>query len=92
MASWKPSGTWKTPLQTPNSDDSSFPGLKPAGPERTGKLEYEELQQDELLALEAIYGEDFVKHTEGQSAWKVAATRTPRCPCSATYMTHAHVS
>ncbi|EEU44810.1 uncharacterized protein NECHADRAFT_71976 [Fusarium vanettenii 77-13-4] len=66
------SGVWKSPLNlTKNNDESSFPGLQPAAsPEATNKIEYEELQQNELLALEAIYGEDFVMHTGTHSAWK----------------------
>lgn len=55
-----------------NENESSFPGLQPgASPEVATKFEYEELQQNEILALEAIYGEDFVMHTGTHSAWKV---------------------
>ncbi|ATY61628.1 kinase (Gcn2) [Cordyceps militaris] len=59
---WQATGAWKSPLVNQPNDDSSFPGLKPTSPEATNKIEYEELQQNELLALEAIYGEDFVQH------------------------------
>ncbi|KAI8274036.1 eIF-2-alpha kinase GCN2 [Colletotrichum sp. SAR 10_98] len=71
MAS-KSSGMWNKPVNLPTKkkDDSSFPGLKPRSPERTRKTEYEELQQNELIVLESMYGEDFVKHAETQSAWK----------------------
>jgi translation initiation factor 2-alpha kinase 4 len=70
--SWKAPGAWKNPSTQPNKyDDSSFPGLQPKSPDATSKIEYEELQQNELLALEAIYGDDFVKHDSGLSAWKV---------------------
>lgn len=69
---WQPSGAWKKSAnKDPNNDDSSFPGLKPTTPDATTKIEYEELQQNELLALEAIYGDDFVKHHGTHSAWKV---------------------
>lgn len=70
---WKQSGVWKTPLNLDKkNDDSTFPGLKPAAsPEVTTKIEYDELQQNELVALEAIYGEDFVMHEAAHSAWKV---------------------
>lgn len=68
---WKAPGQWKTPLTKPSNDDSSFPGLKPSGPEAAAKIEYEELQQNELLALEAIYGEDFIRHSATNSAWQV---------------------
>ncbi|KAM0561886.1 hypothetical protein ACHAPJ_003057 [Fusarium lateritium] len=66
----KQSGVWKTPLNN-NKNESSFPDLQPAAsPEVTNKIEYEELQQNELLALEAIYGDDFVMNPGTQSAWK----------------------
>lgn len=70
---WKTQGSWNKPtVNLPKQkDDSSFPGLKPTGPETPGKIEYEELQQNELMVLEAIYGEDFMKHDDAQSAWKV---------------------
>ncbi|KAM5374209.1 hypothetical protein ACJZ2D_006669 [Fusarium nematophilum] len=71
---WKSSGVWKTPLNlSKKNDESSFPGLQPAAsPDATNKIEYEELQQNELLALEAIYGDDFIMHTGTHSAWKKA--------------------
>ena len=76
---WQASGQWKKPLtQSSKKDDSSFPGLKPTAPDATIKIEYEELQQNELLALEAIYGSDFVKHNGTHSAWKVVAYVLPR--------------
>lgn len=84
---WKPSGVWNKPtINLPQQDDSSFPGLKPAGPDATTKIQYEELQQNELMALEAIYGEDFIKHKDTTSAWKVKPpapsfkTPSPMCP------------
>lgn len=81
MAGKQP-GVWKTPLTLNNdTNDSSFPGLQPtASPEVNHKIEYEELQQNEILALEAIYGDDFVMHSETQSAWKVESYDVPRAP------------
>lgn len=35
------------------------------------KSQYEEIQEDELIALASIYGEDFKKIDLGQGAWKV---------------------
>lgn len=70
----KASRAWNKPsINLPQKrDDTSFPGLNSAAsPEVASKLEYEERQNDELLALEAIYGEDFVKHTQTHSVWKV---------------------
>ena len=73
----KQSGVWKTPLNN-NKNESSFPDLQPAAsPEVTNKIEYEELQQNELLALEAIYGDDFVMNPGTQSAWKVDSQDIP---------------
>lgn len=67
-------GPWKATLsdRTNQPNDSSFPGLKPGGPDAASKVDNSEVQKDELLALEAIYGEDFVDHTGEQSAWKVS--------------------
>ncbi|EKD13488.1 protein kinase [Drepanopeziza brunnea f. sp. 'multigermtubi' MB_m1] len=36
------------------------------------KSQYEEIQEDELIALEAIYGEDFKRIESNHSAWKKA--------------------
>jgi len=56
-----------------------FALLAHASPE-VNKIEYGELQQNELLALEAIYGDDFVMHTETQKAWKVPLKNPNRDP------------
>lgn len=75
---WNAPGQWKTPLNPKKNDESSFPGLQPAAsPEVNTKIEYHELQQNELVALEAIYGEDFVTHTGAHSAWKVGFPLSP---------------
>ncbi|KAK5993640.1 Serine/threonine-protein kinase ppk28-like protein [Cladobotryum mycophilum] len=65
---WNAPKAWTAPAN--KKDDSSFPGLKPSGPEAPAKIEYEELQRDEIFALEAIYGDDFIQHTAAHSAWK----------------------
>jgi len=66
---------WKKPLiQKKQNDESSFPGLKPTAPDNVPKIQYEELQQDELLALEAIYAGDFARRKE-TLAWKVCCRR-----------------
>ncbi|QPG97183.1 hypothetical protein C2857_005922 [Epichloe festucae Fl1] len=68
---WQAPGVWKkAATKDSNKDDSSFPGLKPTTPDTAAKIEYEELQQNELLALEAIYGDDFAMHTSTHGAWK----------------------
>ncbi|RBQ68693.1 hypothetical protein FVER14953_04803 [Fusarium verticillioides] len=69
----KQSGVWNTTpsgLKNHNKNESSFPGLLAARSEANNKIEYEELQKNEVLALEAIYSDDFVMHTETQNAWK----------------------
>lgn len=61
----------KKPSQaTKKTDDTSFPGLGKSGPV-DAKTPYEELQLDEVTALQAIYGDDFVEHKAAHSAWKV---------------------
>lgn len=75
---WKGNTAWKNQISKPKDDDSSFPGLKPAPAEAAAaKIEHEELQQNELLVLEAIYGEDFVsQNDDGHSAWKVSISES----------------
>lgn len=72
---WNPSRARGTPQldKIPAPKDLSFPGLQATSPSvTTPRIEYEELQQNEVLALEAIYGEDFKNHTKDhQGAWKV---------------------
>ncbi|KAG5943979.1 hypothetical protein E4U59_007733 [Claviceps monticola] len=66
---WQSSGVGKRPVTDDSThDDASFPGLKPRAPD--AKIEYEELQQNELLALQAIYGDDFVMQAATHGAWK----------------------
>lgn len=74
-------GAWKTPVPSDHKqdDDTSFPGLKPANPDATPRIEYDELQQNEVLALEAIYGDDFAKHVGTPGAWKVKTSRSRHC-------------
>ncbi len=60
---------WKKPTTTPKKkEDRAFPDLK--GGKGTS-LQYEELQQNELIALEAIYGDDFRRLKQAHTAWKV---------------------
>jgi translation initiation factor 2-alpha kinase 4 len=67
---WKASGAWKKSLASnQKANDSSFPGLNATQAPAT--TQYEELQQNELIALEAIYGEDFRRIDDAPSAWKV---------------------
>ncbi|RDA82916.1 hypothetical protein CP532_6051 [Ophiocordyceps camponoti-leonardi (nom. inval.)] len=61
-----------TSKKTGGRDEKGFPGLKSSRPEAATRIEYQELQQNEILALEAIYGQDFVKHDDVLGAWKKA--------------------
>ncbi|KAK0651929.1 anticodon binding domain of tRNAs-domain-containing protein [Cercophora newfieldiana] len=66
---WKtPAGQKKPAQPTKKKEDASFPGLKTPGKPEI-KTPYEELQEDEVTALQAIYGDDFIEHKVA-SAWK----------------------
>jgi hypothetical protein len=67
---WKtPAGQKKPSQPARKKGDGSFPGLKTPGKPEI-KTPYEELQVDEVTALQAIYGDDFIEH-KTTSAWKV---------------------
>ncbi len=56
----------------------SFPELKAIKtadvvPQSPGAAQYEEIQADELIALESIYGEDFRRIIKNQGAWKACS-------------------
>lgn len=61
---------WKKPANTPKKNDPSFPDPKYG---KGTSIQYEELQQNELIALEAIYGDDFRRLKQTQTAWQVSA-------------------
>ena len=61
---------WKKPTATPKKADPSFPDPNYG---KGTSIQYEELQQNELIALEAIYGEDFRRIKQTQTAWQVSA-------------------
>lgn len=71
---WKtPAGQRKLPPKPfKKNGDTSFPGLTSTGPEakQGQKTKYEELQQNEVMVLQAIYGDDFTEHKATHSAWK----------------------
>ena len=61
----------KTP-QPDNTSQSGFPELKPNKPKDPApKSQYEEIQNDELIALSSIYGDDFHQIEANHGAWKV---------------------
>ncbi|VBB76175.1 Putative Serine/threonine-protein kinase GCN2 [Podospora comata] len=64
-------GQKKAPPQTKKNGTESFPGLKGPGPAQPAvKTQYQEKQADEVIALAAIYGEDFIQHSAPHGAWK----------------------
>jgi hypothetical protein len=72
-----PNSPWGKKPQPRHVASSGFPGLKTsksndAVPISPGpKSQYEEIQEDELIALASIYGEDFRKIETNLGAWKV---------------------
>ncbi|KAI0537816.1 serine/threonine-protein kinase gcn2 [Xylaria digitata] len=69
---WKTPGPWKVPQQ-PNykrHDDSTRPGLQPTSPDTGPKTHYIDVQNEEIMVLKAIYGDDYVEHKAANTAWK----------------------
>lgn len=55
-----------------NTSSSGFPGLKPTkSNDPAARSQYEEIQEDELIALASIYGDDFHRIKTKTGAWKV---------------------
>lgn len=64
----------KAPQKPKQNAPDSFPGLK--GPEEpAAKTRYQELQETEVMVLQAIYGDDFKQHSAAHSAWQVRPQR-----------------
>ena len=62
----------KKPAKSPKQNGTeSFPGLKSPGTSAS-QIQYHELQQNEVMVLQAIYGEDFIEHSTAPSAWHVS--------------------
>ncbi|KAI1354991.1 serine/threonine-protein kinase gcn2 [Xylaria sp. FL0043] len=69
---WKTPGPWKAPQQ-PNYrkyDDSTRSGLSPTSPDTGPKTRYTDTQNEEIMVLKAIYGDDYVEHKAANTAWK----------------------
>ncbi|KAI0913343.1 serine/threonine-protein kinase gcn2 [Ustulina deusta] len=69
---WKTPGPWKAPQQ-PNykrHDDSTRSGLPPTSPDTGPKTHYIDTQNEEIMVLKAIYGDDYVEHKAANTAWK----------------------
>jgi translation initiation factor 2-alpha kinase 4 len=72
-----PTNPWNNTKKKPiTSSESSFPGLKPVASTET-KSQYEEIQDNELIALESIYDEDFRRLETKGGAWKVSLSKLP---------------
>ncbi|KAI1407456.1 serine/threonine-protein kinase gcn2 [Hypoxylon sp. FL1857] len=68
---WKPTGPWKGPRQlNTKTDDSTYPGLMPSSPDAGPKTQYTEVQNEEIMVLQAIYGDDYIEHKAANTAWK----------------------
>ena len=67
-----PASPWGKKPQT----SSLFSGLPETSVKTKGepplKTQYEEIQEDELIALASIYGEDFCSVEKRQTAWQVS--------------------
>ncbi|KAH8898540.1 serine/threonine-protein kinase gcn2 [Thozetella sp. PMI_491] len=79
---WKTPAGQKKPAQTNPKNGTkapkptSFPGLKQpekGAPGGGGQTKYEELQQNEVMVLQAIYGDDFIEQKPAHGAWKKSA-------------------
>ncbi|KAK3325417.1 anticodon binding domain of tRNAs-domain-containing protein [Apodospora peruviana] len=61
---------WKKPSsQKKNNATKGFPGPKATG-QPQAKTHYEELQENEVMVLKAIYGDDFIQYEAAHGAWK----------------------
>jgi translation initiation factor 2-alpha kinase 4 len=69
MASPNPWG--KQPSKS-NGIPSGLPKVQPREPSTAAAVtQYQEIQEDELIALASIYGDDFVRVETNQGAWMV---------------------
>lgn len=60
------------PKQTTKLNNTSFPSLKDTEANKPApESEYNQVQEDELLVLGAIYGDDFEREDTKPGAWKV---------------------
>ncbi|KAG9248230.1 anticodon binding domain of tRNAs-domain-containing protein [Calycina marina] len=66
-----PASPWRKKTQ-PETSSTRYPGLKTGQPKKEAapKSRYEEIQEDELIALSSIYGDDFRHVEKKQTAWQ----------------------
>ncbi|KAI0012766.1 serine/threonine-protein kinase gcn2 [Xylariaceae sp. FL0662B] len=68
---WKTPSPWKAPQQLATKDDDpSYPGLKPNSPDTGPRTQYTDVQNEEIMVLQAIYGDDYIEHKAANAAWK----------------------
>ncbi|KAK3374058.1 anticodon binding domain of tRNAs-domain-containing protein [Lasiosphaeria ovina] len=69
MAGKAAAGQKKPPQPPKKNAGSNFPGPATAG-QPGNKTHYQVTQEDEVMVLKAIYGEDFIEHNTTHGAWK----------------------
>jgi translation initiation factor 2-alpha kinase 4 len=69
---WNTPALRKTPQQPKYKryDDSKQSGLPLASPDTGPKTHYINTQNEEIMVLKAIYGDDYVEHKAANTAWK----------------------
>ncbi|KAI2643420.1 serine/threonine-protein kinase gcn2 [Xylaria nigripes] len=69
---WKTPGPWKPPQQpSKRQDDSKLHGLSPTdSPDSGPKTNYNDIQNEEIMVLRSIYGDDYIEHKAANTAWK----------------------
>ena len=65
-----PVGQKKHQQTTKKNVDIGVPALKAPGPSGE-KTQYQALQENEVMVMQAIYGDDFTEHKATNSAWQV---------------------
>lgn len=66
-----PTNPWGKKKSQEANPSSPGPGVKLSQLNTNQKSQYEEIQEDELLALSAIYGDDYQRVETNHTAWKV---------------------
>lgn len=71
MAWKKPSGQKRQNGNKGTPGPKALGGPQPTPPQVAVKTHYQELQENEVMVLKAIYGDDFAEHETANGAWKV---------------------
>ncbi|KAM7209231.1 Anticodon binding domain of tRNAs domain containing protein [Naviculisporaceae sp. PSN 640] len=70
MAWKKPSGHKKQNGNKGTPGPKAPGGPQPTPPQAASKTHYQEMQENEVMVLKAIYGDDFAEHETANGAWK----------------------